>query len=153
MDIIVTRSRIAGTLPFYEYRALVPADAADAGRRRTVNAVQAPRVAGRIACIRIAQIIAPDRYFLPGNGASPETTAAIGRLAKQVETLVVKTVFPEMTADLVPVVFPNQNDSGDSCVWTSVDDLIGAFDRLAHLTRALATSDIGLTDEGGRLAA
>lgn len=38
MEIIVTRSRIAGTLPHYVYRALVPADKVIAERRAMTGA-------------------------------------------------------------------------------------------------------------------
>ncbi|HET6525046.1 hypothetical protein [Sphingopyxis sp.] len=61
MDIIVSRSRIAGALPHYVYRALVPVEGVPVERCVMAGTVTAPRIAGRVACIRIAPIIAPER--------------------------------------------------------------------------------------------
>ena len=63
MEIIVTRSRIAGTLPHYVYRALVPADKLSSQRRALAGTVAGPTIAGRIPCVRIGPLLAPERYF------------------------------------------------------------------------------------------
>lgn len=63
MKVIVSRSRIAGALPHYVYRALVPAEGVAVERIASAGTVHAPGVAGRIACIRIAPLIAPERYL------------------------------------------------------------------------------------------
>jgi hypothetical protein len=54
MDIIITRARIAGTLPFYEYRALVPLDSLDPQRLPLVRSIPMPRPAGPGRCVHIA---------------------------------------------------------------------------------------------------
>lgn len=63
MEIIVTRSRIAGTLPHYVYRALVPADKLSCQRRALAGTVAGPTIAGRIPCVRIGPLLAPEHYF------------------------------------------------------------------------------------------
>ncbi|AMK23260.1 MULTISPECIES: hypothetical protein [Sphingomonadaceae] len=153
MDIIVTRTRIRGTLPFYEYRALVPAEDIGTDRRALVSCVAAPRVAGRLACVRLAQIIAPDRYFLIPDGRRRALAADIGLLAKRLETAAVRTIFPEMTADLLPVVFLLDSDPGNACTWTSIKDLTAAFDRLAANPSMPTASDLGLAADCARQAA
>ncbi|AOH85571.1 hypothetical protein AWL63_18160 [Sphingomonas panacis] len=147
MDIIVTRSRIAGTLPFYEYRALVLADSVDQARRSQVATIVSPRVAGRTACVRIAQVIAPARYFDLPHCSRVDIAARVGLLAKLIETLLVQDVFPEMTADLLPVVFQLDHDPGDACTWASIDDLTAAFDRLEPAWAQLTASSLGLPQD------
>lgn len=147
MDIIVTRSRIPGTLPFYEYRALVLADTLNDERISQVSTIVAPRVAGKATCVRIAQVIAPERYFALPNCRRIDIAARVGLLAKLVETLLVQAVFPEMTADILPVVFQLGNDPGDACTWTSIDDLTAAFDRLEPQWAQLTASSLGLTED------
>ena len=79
MKVIVSRSRIAGALPHYVYRALVPAEGVAVERIASAGTVHAPGVAGRIACIRIAPLIAPERYL----AMHPvERTALASRVSK-----------------------------------------------------------------------
>src|SRR3546814_19083227 len=63
MEIIVTRSRIAGSLPHYVYRALVPADGVPSERLALAGTVAGPASVGRIPCVRIGPLLAPERYF------------------------------------------------------------------------------------------
>src|SRR3546814_7183516 len=60
MEILVSRSRLAGTPPHYVYRVLVPVDGVAAERRALGGVSVAPRVAGRIACVRVAPVEAPE---------------------------------------------------------------------------------------------
>jgi len=153
MEIVVTRSRIAGTLPFYEYRALISADAVDIERRVRTCVVKAPKVAGAIPCLRIAPVIAPDRFFDLTDAGRGALAAHIGVLAKRIETLVVRVIFPEMTADLLRPVIPIEHDPGDAAVWTDIDDLTGAYDRLATDCDILTAFDVGLRQDCERRAA
>lgn len=153
MDIVVTRSRIQGTLPFYEFRALIVAENLDAGRLDMVITIPAPRVAGRTPCVRIAEIIAPDRYFALPNCRRIDIAARVGLLAKYIETLLVQAVFPEMTRNLLPVVCQLDDDPGDACTWLSINDLTGSFDRLEPEWEQLTAYDLGLEQDGRRRAA
>ena len=153
MEIIVTRSRIAGTLPHYEYRALVSADAIDEVRRKRVCVIKAPAVAGRVPCLRIAPVIAPDRYFELNFAARDALGLRLGALARRIETLIVRIIFPEMTADFLRPVFTLDHDPGDACTMTDIDDLTGAYDRLGPIFDILTAFDLGLRQDCERRAA
>lgn len=144
MEIIVTRSRIAGTLPFYAYRALISAEAVNEARRRQACIVKAPRIAGCAPGLRIAPIIAPARYFELKASERQVLGSHIDALARRIETLIVRIIFPEMTADLLRPVITLDHDPGDGCIWTDIDDLAGAYDRLASDHDILTAFDLGL---------
>ncbi len=153
MEIIVTRSRIAGTLPLYEYRALVSADAVDEARRGQACLVKAPRVAGSVRCLRTGPVIAPDRYFELAPAAREILGSRIAALARHIDTLIVQLIFPEISGEKLRPVITLDHDPGDVCVRTDIDDLTGAYDRLASRHDILTASDIGLGEDCARRAA
>lgn len=153
MEIIVTRTRIAGTLPHYVYRALVSADSVEAENREHTGTVAGPDIVGRHPCVRIAPLIAPFRYFMTPLADRSPLAARIGRVARRIETLVVRTIFPEMTASSVPIVFQLDHDPGEACIWTDLHDLTGAFDRLEPDIEILTAFDLGLRQGDGRRVA
>lgn len=152
MDIVITRARIAGTLPFYEYRALVPLDALDVDRCRMVRPIPLPRPAGSGRCVHIAQAIAPDRWFHFNGRARADLGRRITAVSRRVEVMLVRACFPEVTSDLVQVVYRNADDPGDACWRITVDDLTGAFERFEAQMPALSAANLGLADPA-RLAA
>src|SRR3546814_11212994 len=60
MEILVSRSRLAGKPPHYVYSILVPVDGVAAEPRALGGVSVAPRVAGRLAWVRGAPGVAPD---------------------------------------------------------------------------------------------
>ena len=153
MDIIVARSRIAGTLPHYVYRALVPADTVSAERRALAGTVAGPKSVGRVPCVRIAPLLAPVRYFAMEHAERGGLAPRIGLLARRIETLIIRANFPEMTAGSLPIVFQLDDDPGDAFTWINIDDLTDAFDRLEPDFDILTAFDLGLRDADGRRAA
>ncbi len=153
MEIIVTRSRIAGTLPQYVYRALIPADKVSSERRKLAGTVAGPTIVGRIPCVRIGPLLAPERYFQMAHRERSALAPRIGALARRIEALVIRTSFPEMTAASTPIVFQIDIDPGDACIWTDIDDLTAAFDRLEPRSDLLTVADLGLRQDDGRRAA
>jgi len=153
MEIIVTRSRIAGTLPHYVYRALVPAENVTAERQALTGTVSGPGNIGRFACVRVAPLLAPEHYFEMAYAERGKLASRIGALARRIETLIIRAVFPEMTADSTPIVFQLDDDPGDAFTWTDIDDLTGAFDRLEPDFHILTACDLGLRHGDGRCAA
>lgn len=153
MDIIVTRSRIAGTLPHYVYRALVPADTVSAERRALAGTVSGPKCVGRVPCVRIAPLLAPVRYFEMQHAERDGLAPRIGLLGRRIETLIIRANFPEMTAGSLPIVFQLDDDPGDAFTWIAINDLAGAFDRLEPDLDILTAFDLGLRDANGRRAA
>ncbi|WIW89617.1 hypothetical protein K3M67_06575 [Sphingobium sp. V4] len=153
MEIIVTRSRIAGTLPHYEYRALISADAVAETRRRRACLVKAPKVAGFVRCLRTGPVIAPERYFELDAAAREILGSRISALARQIDALIVRFLFPEVTAQQLRPIITIDDDPGDACVRTDIADLTGAYDRLAARHDVLTTSDLGLREDCARRAA
>ena len=95
MDIIVSRSRIAGVLPHYIYRALVPAEGIAVERCAIAGTVTAPRIAGRVACIRIAPLIAPERYLAMHPVERTALASRVGAVGRR--------VFPKHFFSLKPI--------------------------------------------------
>ncbi|MBS0503176.1 MAG: hypothetical protein JSS55_05105 [Proteobacteria bacterium] len=153
MQIIVSRSRIAGTLPHYIYRALVPAEGVAAERRALAGTVAGPKSAGRFACIRIAPLLAPARYFVMNHVERTMLASRIGAVGRRIEWLIIRTIFPEMTAASVPIVFQLDHDPGDACVWTDIEDLVDTFDRFEPDLAILTAFDLGLRQGDGRQVA
>ena len=67
--------------------------------------------------------------------------------------MVIRTIFPEMTAGSVPIIFQLDHDRGDASVWTDVEDLTAAFDRLEPVLVILTVFDLGLCQGEERRAA
>lgn len=153
MEIIVSRSRVAGALPHYIYRALVPAEGVATERRRSCGTVAGPQIVGRIPCVRIAPLLAPERYFELRHVERSALAPRIGNLARRIETLIIRTIFPEMAADSLPVVFQLDHDPGDACSWTEIDDLTAGFDCIEPKTDILTAFDLGLRQGDGRRTA
>src|SRR3546814_5088679 len=95
MEIIVSRSRLAGTPPHYIYRVLVPADGVAAERRMIGGASAAPKIAGRIACARMAPIVAPERYLMMSPVERAALAPRIGVLSRRIELPIICSIFPE----------------------------------------------------------
>ena len=153
MEIIVTRSRIAGTLPHYEYRALISADGVDETRRVRACLVKAPKVAGYVRCLRTGPVIAPNRYFQLDPAAREILGSRITALARQIDTLIVRFIFPEVPAEQLRPVITLDDDPGAACIRAEIDDLTGAYDRLASRHNDLTTGDLGLRHDRARRAA
>ncbi len=58
---------------------------------------------------------------------------AIARVAKRIEAIVIRALFPEMTAALVPILFLNQAEFDDTMTHTRIMDLAGRHDWLARI--------------------
>ena len=153
MEIIVSRSRIAGTLPHYVYRALVPAEGIPVERCAIAGTVAAPKIAGGVACVRIAPLIAPRRYLVMNHVERTALASRIGAVGRRIEWLIIRTIFQEMTADSVPIVFQLDHDPGDACVWADIEDLTDIFDLLEPDLTILTAFDLGLRQGDGLRAA
>lgn len=145
MEILVTRSRIAGTLPFYEYRALVPLGALCPERRGLVRPIMVRRIVPTMPCVNIAQVIAPDSWFSAAGSELARQSVRIVAVARRVEAVLVCACFPEMTYDIVPLVSRIDEDPGDARVWGMADDLTGAFGRLEAAMPMIGPDHLGLS--------
>jgi hypothetical protein len=152
MDIVATRTRIAGTLPFYEYRALVPLEAISPERLALVRPIPLPRSAGPGHCVHIAQVIAPEDWSTLDMQARANLSQRIKAVARRIEAVLVRSCFPDMTHDLVPIVCRHDTDPGDASRRIIVDDITGAFNRLEALMPWISTRRLGLAVPARRAA-
>jgi hypothetical protein len=152
MNIVVTRSRIAGSLPLYEYRALVPLEALRPERHALVWPIPYPRIAGSGRCAHIAQVIAPEDWFTLEMRARTNLGCRITAVARRIEAVLVRSCFPEMAHDLVPIICRHDADPGDACRWIAVDDLTCAFNQLEAVIPWISARRFGLAVPGRRAA-
>jgi hypothetical protein len=153
MDILATRTRIAGTPPHYGYRALVPVTALSDERRRWITPVVAPDHCRRQTCARLAEVIAPAGYFTLPPRERVDLAPRIARLARRIEALITRILYPEMTADRIPIVFRVDHDPGDAAMLVTIDDITGAFETLESEAVWLTAFDLGLRQDRERHAA
>ena len=144
MDVIVSRSRIAGTASTYMYRALVPLSEVTAARRSRCVIIQSNCASGRITCTRIADVVAPPRWFDRELATPCGLAACLNLVARRIEALIVRTAFPEMTARLTPPMFALDFAPEDVGYRLVLTDLNAAFDRFAPRIDALTAADLGL---------
>src|SRR3546814_19187481 len=81
-------------------------------RRARGGVSVAPRVAGRIACVRVAPVVAPERYLMMSPVERAALAPRIGALSRRSELLIIRSIFPEMTADSVTLLFELDHDPG-----------------------------------------
>lgn len=144
MDVIVSRSRIAGTLPHYQYRALVPLSDVALDRRMRCVILRAMLGTERIPSTRLADVLAPDEWFERHLAIPCGLAARLTLVAKRVEALIIRSVFPEMTVHLPPLVFTLDHDPGNASYRIAIGDLNAAFDRIVPGIDMLMAADHGL---------
>ncbi|WP_458733067.1 hypothetical protein [Sphingobium xenophagum] len=70
--------------------------------------------------------------------------ARLNLVARRIEALIIRTVFPEMTARLTPLTLALESDPGEASCRVAVADLNAAFDRIAPEIDTLMAADLGL---------
>lgn len=144
MDAIVSRLRIAGSSPRYSYRALVPLAHVHAARRTRCIVIQAPLEGRRIPSTRLADVIAPDAWFERELAISCGLAARLSLVARRIEAILIRTIYPEMTGHLTPLTLALDDDTPNASHRVAVFDLNAAFDRLAPEIETLTAADLGL---------
>lgn len=153
MEIIAARKRIGGTLPLYEYRVFVPFSALSPARRERIHyRCDFAQWGGPLA--RIAEVIAPIDYLRLAPGPAKHAAgAALIATARSVEAVLVSALFPEMTAERVPLLFHGQDGLPDSRLVSPVDDLAGRGAEFAAVGARLTPQLLGLVLEARARAA
>ncbi|WOF45088.1 hypothetical protein KNJ79_09540 [Sphingopyxis indica] len=144
MDVIVSRSRIPGTASTYHYRTLVPLAEVAVPRRLRCVVIQARIANGRIPSTRIADVVAPATWYERELATPLDLAARLNLVARRIEALIIRTVFPEMTARLTPLMLALDFDPSEANYRVAVADLNEAFDRLAPGIDMLMAADLGL---------
>lgn len=144
MQILIARKRIAGTLPFFEYCALVPFDQISVERQNRISYRSNFGYKGEL-WVRLPEVIAPmDWLRSPPSVAKHETGKHILRAAKRIETVLVRANFPEMTKETVPIIFQAEQDYDDTLTHTHVGDLVDWFSRWDGDLDAISAESLGL---------
>lgn len=142
MQILATRKRAACTLPLYEYRILVPIDQLLRNRAALISERCDDRISG-CPHARLRDVIAPLDWLRMKHGLDrDETGRDIARIAKHIEAVLIAGLYPEMTANPVPALFPAPDDPGDSTIITRMNEIADGYRFLYR--RALPT----ITAEG-----
>lgn len=144
MQIVVTRKRVTGTLPQYEYRLFVPFDQLSPERQSLIHyRTDFGRQGGPHA--RLTEVIAAMDYLMMAPGlARYDRGRAIARIAKRIEAIVIRALFPEMTAALVPILFLNETEFDDTLAYTRMIDLAGRHDWLARIIDDVTAEGLAL---------
>jgi hypothetical protein len=153
MDVIVSRTRIAGRAPLYSYGALVPLEGVDQNRRHRVAVLHVQTAKIRSACTRIADTIAPHRWFERDIAVSFGLAAALGLAARRIEALLLQSVFPEMTTWLAPIALRLEHDPASACHRIATIDLNAAFDAIVPHIGSLTATELVVPRSSDRRAA
>ncbi len=145
MQIIATRRRVGGTLPLYEYRAFVPFSALAAERQERIHyRCDFARWGEPLA--RIAEVIAPLDFLRLAPGLDKHDAGrAIAATARAVEATLVRALFPEMTAERVPLLFSGDEGRLDLRLVATIADLAGRQPDLAAAGAEIDPATLGLS--------
>ena len=144
MQILLTRKRLAGIRPLYEYRLFVPFETLSAERQARIHyRTDFAKSGGPLA--RLTEVIAPMDYLRAEPGL---TKFDVGRdicaVAKRIEAILIGAVFPEMRAEIVPLFYAQDEELDDAMMMTDINDLAGRYALLARATCQLTAADLGL---------
>ncbi|MGN7931787.1 hypothetical protein [Sphingopyxis sp. 22461] len=143
MEMIMSRSRIAGAYPHYSYRVLVPAEAVTAERRRLSGTIAGPDC-GSGSLRPYCAAAGADHYYAMQHAERSTLAPRIGRAARRIEALIMRTILPEIAADSAPVVFGLDCEPGDACALIDIDNLNASFDRIEPKADILTAFDLEL---------
>lgn len=144
MKLLAARRRIRGTLPHYEYRVFVPLDEISAERQDLLT-TRSDYGFKPGPWARVAEVIAPMDYLrLPPGGLRYDMGRDITAVAKQVETAIIRHLYPEMTAPTVPLVFAAAGEFSDQSTWARTGELTARFNHLARDVDSLTAELLGL---------
>ncbi|WP_454887327.1 hypothetical protein [Sphingomonas oryzagri] len=142
MQILATRKRVAGTLPLYEYRILVPIDHLLRNRAALISERCNDPISGGPHA-RLHDVIAPIDWLRMKPGLDrDEKGRDIARIAEHIEAVLIAALYPEVTVNPVPALFSAPDDPGDSTIITAMNEIADGYRFLYR--RALPT----ITAEG-----
>jgi hypothetical protein len=144
MEILATRTRITGRLPFFQCRLFVSLDGLSPERQRLIHyRTNFGRIGGPFA--RMPEVIAPMEFLeLEPGLRGHEIGRKIAFTAKLIETVLIAALYPEMTARPVPLLFQAPEERNDGMIFTRTDNLVGRYEWLASLAEHVGTDELGL---------
>ncbi len=154
MQIIATRTRAAGHHPDFAYRLYIPFDQLSPERQSLIS-YRTNFGHGRAGehLARLREVIAPMAHLeLQPGPARHEQGRAIDRVAERIEAIIVRRLYPEITAVILPVLLRVPANPDDAAIYTSVGDLTGRYQALAAHIEDLTPDTLGVDQFGKRAA-
>ncbi len=154
MQIIATRTRAAGHHPDFAYRLYIPFDQLSPERQSLIS-YRTNFGHGRAGeCLaRLSEVIAPLSHLeLRPGPARYNGGRAIDLVAQRIEAIIVRRLYPEITAVILPVLLRVPANPYDAAIYTSVSELTGRYQALAAQIDELTADALGV-DRRGKQAA
>ncbi len=149
MQILAARKRIPGTRPLFEYRVLVPFDQIPVERHTLIHYRSDFGFSG-CHYARLTEVIAPTAFLrMTPSPAKHDLGLDILTVAKRIEALIVRALYPEMTAERIPIVFCANAEHDDRQTHIDVRDLVDSYRQFAQGTELPSTEAFGLAPEAG----
>lgn len=154
MQIIATRTRAAGHHPDFAYRLYIPFDQLSP-ERQSLIAYRTNFGHGRASehLARLSEVIAPMTHLEMRPGpARYKQGRTIDLVAERIEAVLVRRLYPEITAVVLPVLIRVPANPDDAAIYTSVADLTGRYQALAAQIDELTADALGVAQFGKQAA-
>ncbi len=146
MEIVASRTRIGPDQPTYAYRLYMPMSELSPERQRLISYRSNFGIDARDAYLaRINDVIAPMAHLETPAGLERYTQAkAIEEVASRLSAIILRALFPEMTAETLPFRFLVRAAPPNAIVRASIQDLTARYETLRTLLATLTPELIGV---------
>jgi hypothetical protein len=145
MDIVTSRTRIGLDPPTYAYRLYVPMFELSPERQRLISYRSNFGIVARDAfLVRIDDVIAPMAHLETPVGPERYAQAkAIEDVASRLSAIIMRALFPEMTAETLQFRFLVPSAPPNAIVRASIQDLTARYETLRTLLATFTPELIG----------
>lgn len=127
MKILVARTRASGSGKLLQYQVLIPFEELSAERQNRVYTRSDYGFPGHLYA-HTADVIAPMSHLNSDHGFDRYYAARpIHELAKRIDGALTRYAYPEMTDEIIPILFRAEAEHDSASVWIEVNDLTAAF--------------------------
>lgn len=141
MHIIASRKRISGTPPLYEYWFVAPLDQFPSNRVALIATRSDFGIPGGPHA-RLPEIIAPLDWLRMEPGlAKHDLGRDIRRVANHLEAAFLAALYPELTANPVPLLVQIDEEPGDSLIEATINDITDGYRFLRNADPARITAE------------
>jgi hypothetical protein len=132
MDIVASRMRIGLEQPTYAYRLYVPMSELSPERQRLTSYRSNFGISARDAYLaRVNDVIAPMTHLeMPAGLERCAQAKAIEDVASRLSTMILRALFPEMTAETLPLPFLVPSAPPNAILRASIQDLTARYETL-----------------------
>lgn len=145
MDIVSSRTRIGLDQPTYAYRLYVPMSELSPERQRLISYRSNFGIGDRDAYLaRVDAVIAPMPHLETPAGLERYAQAkAIEDVASRLSAIILRALFPEMTAETLPFRFLVPSAPPNAIMRASIQDLTARYETLRTLLATFTPELIG----------